>query len=155
MSKLGTGCKVVLTGIGAYLVLSKGIRVLEKMVTGTQDAMKWRSYYKYGKNDDIPPNNTMPLNEQNEALKASVKKMIDDAFDRLKREIDPLQAQIEASVKGNHTDADKYAAGGLMETPIHVEAEPIFYRESLENGVEPVYQEDEDTIDKDSESKGE
>ena len=151
MSKLGTGCKVVLTGIGAYLVLSKGIRVLEKMVTGTQETMKWRSYYKYGKDTDIPPwsvNDTMPLNEQNEALKASVKKMIDDAFDRLKREIDPLQAQIEASVKANHADADKVI-------PIHVEAEPIFYRESLENGVEPVYQEDENTTDNDSESKGE
>ena len=47
--------KLILGGIGTYLLLSKGMKVLDNLITGTQEAVKWKAYYKSGNEDMVPP----------------------------------------------------------------------------------------------------
>ena len=108
--------KLILGGIGTYLLLSKGMKVLDHLITGTQEAVKWKAYYKSGNEDMVPPgyrqttqkgdvttdftpgdeNGGTSQDAQNEALKASVKKAIDNAFGRVEAVKRPLEGQTEA-----------------------------------------------------------
>lgn len=118
--------KVILGGIGAYLILSKGIRALQKLIEGAEEAVKWKAYYRYGNEHMVPPgyrqttkkdgetcdftpgdeNGGTSQDAQNEALKASIKEAIDNTFNRpdaLKR---PLEGQIEAFKEDKSLDTE-------------------------------------------------
>ena len=116
MTKMKIG-GVILTGFGAWLLVSKGMNVLHGMARDVEDAIKWRAYYKYGGKDTIPPgysqtirysdgkeNIVKPIEPKTdtateaskEALKASVSKVINDTFDRVKATEEPLEGQTEA-----------------------------------------------------------
>ena len=45
MTKIKMG-GIVLTGVGAFLILSKGLSVIDRGVRNLTDAAKWKAYYK-------------------------------------------------------------------------------------------------------------
>lgn len=54
MNTLKTG-GIMLTGLGAFLILSKAIGAAERAACKFADALAWRSYYKCNRKDPIPP----------------------------------------------------------------------------------------------------
>ena len=54
MTKLKIG-GVVLSGIGAYLLISKGISALRGSVADLSEAIKWKAYYKCERPDPLAP----------------------------------------------------------------------------------------------------
>ncbi len=54
MNTLKTG-SIMLTGLGAYLILSKAIGAAERSAERFADALAWRSYYKCTRKDPVPP----------------------------------------------------------------------------------------------------
>jgi hypothetical protein len=103
---------LVLTGIGAYLIISKGIGLIDRTVCKITEAQKWKAYYKAcaenrdGMNKILPPHYeqtyTYPSGEKEnikpegcdpekeakkeasqEALKGTIKNVIDKAVDTI------------------------------------------------------------------------
>ena len=112
-----TGMKkggIILTGIGAYLILSKAINMVGRSVKNVSEAIKWKAYYKSNNCDAVPPGYTvrkanendnlaMPKkdNASSKTLGAAVGHVVEDAIDSLfgkvKCEKDPVEGQTEAS----------------------------------------------------------
>jgi len=104
---------IILTGIGAYLIIGKAINAFRSSVRHITDAVKWNAYYKSSKEAVIPPGyeirpaqdnsevNEIKKNSDSTTLGAcvgqAVAKAIDSLFDTQKRENDPLEGQTEAS----------------------------------------------------------
>lgn len=104
---------IILTGIGAYLIIGKAINAFRSSVKNVTDAVKWTAYYKSGKEAVIPPGYEIrPAQNNSDATEIkkdsdsttlgtcvgqAVAKAIDSLFDTPKRENDPLEGQIEAS----------------------------------------------------------
>ena len=90
MMKMGKG-GMVLTGIGAYLIMSQVISLVRNSVHDISSAMKWRAYYKYGQEGAVPPGYSKKTTRDNDEvipsskiaeapIKAVVTKAIDDLF---------------------------------------------------------------------------
>lgn len=103
---------LVLTGIGAYLIISKGIGLIDRTVCKVTEAQKWKAYYKAcaenrddankilpphyeqtytypsGEKENIKPEGLDPEKEakkeaSQEALKGTIKNVIDKAVDTI------------------------------------------------------------------------
>lgn len=66
---------IVLGGIAAYLILSKGISAMDRMVRNVCVAHEWKNYYKYGKEGNmVPPgyaSHTRQINNNEERVTES------------------------------------------------------------------------------------
>ena len=98
---------VVLTGVGAYLILSKTIRMVERSVHDISTASQWRAYYKaFGKTggtDMKPPEmeyevkETTPLSEAiGDALTDAIKKTRESIKSDTEAPEGPLEGETEA-----------------------------------------------------------
>lgn len=109
---------VVLTGLGAYLITSKAIRMLERTVDRVTNASVWKSYYrayaKSGRTDMSEPFKSNKTEEKekkssaaSEALTATIadtiKEVCSTLKDKLERKEWPLEGQTEASEKPKST----------------------------------------------------
>lgn len=101
MTKMKIG-SVVLTGIGAYLIISKGIYAVKGMVHDISEAVKWRAYYECKRPDPLAPGyervsdceatkdggtpskpeKTVSSEKLGEAMGDAVRKAVDNLFDR-------------------------------------------------------------------------
>lgn len=104
---------IILTGIGAYLIIGKAINAFRSSVKNVTDAVKWNAYYKSSKEAVIPPGYEIrPAQNDSDVTEIkknsdsttlgtcvgqAVAKAIDSLFDTPKRENDPLEGQTEAS----------------------------------------------------------
>lgn len=93
MVKLKAG-GIVLGGIAAYLILSKGIGAVERGIRNMCVAHEWKNYYKYGKDGNmVPPgyaSHTRQINDKEEYVVESPEQM----------EASKKQVQQNASNKG-------------------------------------------------------
>lgn len=118
------GKGLVLGGLAGYLILSKGVNLLNRTVDKVCEAAMWRSYYRHGKDGNmVPPgysSHTHPISEKEElviekdekkpegstsseglgeALGNAVYSAIKDKLDTLKEPEGAFQGQREASEK--------------------------------------------------------
>lgn len=49
------GAGITLSGIAAYIILSKAINVGERVISKLSESSKWKNYYKYGNRYSTPP----------------------------------------------------------------------------------------------------
>ena len=122
-----TGMKkggIILTGIGAYLILSKAINMVGRSVKNVSEAIKWKAYYKSNNRDAVPPGYTVRKANENDnlatpkkdnasskTLGAAVGHVVEDAIDSLfgkvKCEKDPVEGQTEASTDDIQEETEK------------------------------------------------
>ena len=85
---------IVLGGIAAYLILSKGIGAMERCVRNICVAREWNNYYKYGKDGNMMPpgyaSHVRQINDNEERVTESPGQI----------EANKKQAQQNASNKG-------------------------------------------------------
>lgn len=85
---------IVLGGIAAYLILSKGISAMERGIRNICVAHEWKNYYKYGKDGNMMPpgyaSHVRQINNNEERVTESPEQM----------EANKKQAQQNASNKG-------------------------------------------------------
>ena len=109
-----TGLKkggIILTGIGAYLILSKAINMVGRSVKNVSEAMKWKAYYNSNNETAVPPGYSLKYKEgsedskteactekaSGEVLGRAITSAIETLLNKGKRENDPLEGQTEAS----------------------------------------------------------
>ena len=121
MIKLNKG-GLFLTGLGAYLILSKGISAVRGAVRDIADASKWKAYYKSKMENAVPPGYSVKTStssseteEENkgqnkgseDSLSSVISKVIDTIANGVKREKDPLEGQTEASKDENKAEPEE------------------------------------------------
>ena len=124
MIKMNKG-GLFLTGLGAYLILSKGISAVRGAVRDIADASKWKAYYKSKMENAVPPgysvktstssSSSEPEEEDNkgqnkgseDSLSSVISKVIDTIANGVKREKDPLEGQTEASKEENKAEPEE------------------------------------------------
>lgn len=108
MIKMNAG-GLVLTGIGAFLILAKGINMIEKAVSDISNASKWRAYYKaFGRNgrtDMVEPDHMdIPKEDpEKEASKEATKMAV---LDVINKTVDNLFASKEAENKASEGEIE-------------------------------------------------
>jgi hypothetical protein len=117
-------------GLAGYLLVSKVLNTVHSAVKNVCEASKWRSYYKYGKDnpDAVPPGYSKTTRypdgreeEENDAsalernashtarngpVSEAVAKAIDDIFGRDKKQEEASEGQETASEEDNADDTD-------------------------------------------------
>lgn len=124
MIKMNKG-GLFLTGLGAYLILSKGISAVRGAVRDIADASKWKAYYKSKMENAVPPgysvktstssSSSEPEEEDNkgqnkgseDSLSSVISKEFDTILNGVKREKDPLEGQTEASKDENKAEPEE------------------------------------------------
>lgn len=104
MMKMSKG-GLVLTGLGAYLILSKGIHMVNRAVSDISDMMKWRAYYKAfaktGRTDMAEPNHVEHNQDgtsseaTGKAVAEAITKTIDTLFNKPEAENEASEGQTE------------------------------------------------------------
>ena len=104
----------MLTGVGAYLILTKGIRLLRGVVHDISETSKWKAYYRCKRNDPLAPGYNRvfdvdgrpidggSLNKNNGSsgsfngvLSDAIVKMINELFDNKDKKKEALEGQTE------------------------------------------------------------
>lgn len=95
MTKMKIG-GIVLTGFGAYLIISKALNVVSKAVSDISDAAKWKAYYKaFGKDvnasiEGIVDPNQRKVEQESEKRSTSSEAIGDAVADVIKRTINTI-----------------------------------------------------------------
>jgi len=108
MTKMKVG-GFVLTGIGAYLILSKSINFLNRTVDDITNASIWKAYYRaFAKTQrtDIPS----PKNEENsknsDASQEAVKGVISDSIEKITTTVLDTVKELKEAKKGLKTHSE-------------------------------------------------
>lgn len=102
---------IVLGGLAGYLILSKGINMIERCVKHVCTAKEWKNYYKFGKEGNmVPPGYSMTtgkdgteagedgsVSPKNSNIGESIGQMISDAFNGYKAAKEASEGQEKAS----------------------------------------------------------
>ena len=102
---------IVLGGLAGYLILSKGINMIERCVKHVCTAKEWKNYYKFGKEGNmVPPgysvttgkdgteaNKDGSVSPKNSNFGESIGQMISDAFNGYKAAKEASEGQKKAS----------------------------------------------------------
>lgn len=108
---------MVLTGVGAYLIISKGISAIRGMIRDVSEAVKWKAYYNCKRPDPLAPGyervsdckatkdgGTPPKPEKTPSSEAlgdavgdAVRKAVDYLFDRREAQEEAAKDETEPS----------------------------------------------------------
>ena len=125
---------IVLGGLAAYLILSKGLNVVNNCVRNMCVAHEWKNYYKYGKEGNmVPPgyaSHTRQINENEEKVTESPE-------------------ELEAQRKQAHDNASNKGVGASVAEAIVKAISDVFTgekkAEEASEGQEKAFKEDGDT----------
>ena len=128
---------ILLTGFSAWLLINKGMNLVSQISRDARDAAQWKAYYKYGKEDAVPPGyrvtkrtengkdvertveedkSHVSVNASEGAIQDAVKKAINTIFEGIKREEGASEASEEASEEDNPSEADNVVEFPVKET---------------------------------------
>lgn len=135
---------MVLTGVGAYLIISKGISAVRGMIRDVSEAVKWKAYYNCKRPDPLAPGyervsdckvtkdgGTPPKPEKTpssetlgDAVSDVVRRAVDNLFDRreaqeeaVKDEAAPSEDDEEDEEEKCYVDYSKNPDGELIFVP--------------------------------------